>query len=89
MWKLPSGAFAEQVLYDKFRKAGSELLAHSFVIDIHDPTVRGLFEPDDWQAILKKVPAWPENDQSLVESMKRFWKVISPLIPPIALCRRK
>lgn len=89
MWKLPSGAFAEQVLYEKFRKASSELLAHSFVIDIHDPTVEVLFEPGDWQAILKKVPAWPENDQSLVESMKRFWKVISPSMFSITFCRRK
>lgn len=78
MWELPSGAFAEKVLYDRFKEAGPELLAHSFVIDVHDSTVEYLFESGDWQAILKKVPDWPENDRSLTESMKRFWKVVSP-----------
>lgn len=84
MWELPSGAFAEEVLYDKFKGASSELLAHSFVIDIHDPTVKISFEPGDWQAILKKVLEWPENDRSLTESMKRFWKVVSPFVFPSA-----
>lgn len=76
MWELPSGSFAEEVLYNRFKSASSELLAHSFVIDIHDRTVETSFEPGDWQAILKKVLEWPENDQSLTESMKRFWKVV-------------
>lgn len=76
MWELPSGAFAEEVLYNRFKSTSSELLAHSFVIDIHDRTVETSFKPIDWQAILKKVLEWPENDQSLTESMKRFWKVV-------------
>lgn len=86
MWKLPSGVFVEQVLYDRFKKPGPELLAHSFVIDIHDSTVKKLFEPGDWEAIIKKVPAFPKNDPLLVKSMMRFLNVISPLMFSIALC---
>lgn len=86
MWELPTGAFAEQVLYDGFRNANSEVLAHSFVIDVHDDSVERLFDPGDWRAILKKVPDWPKNDQSLAKSMERFWKVVSPFMFPFALC---
>lgn len=75
MWALPSGAFVEQILYNRFRGASQGSLAHSFIIDIHDHTIQDLFDPGDWEAILEKVPAWPENDTLLAQSMKGFWKV--------------
>lgn len=75
MWKLPSGAFAEQVLYNRFENASKESLVHSFVIDVHDHTVQDSFLPGDWQAILDTIPAWPDNDELLARSMTRFWKV--------------
>lgn len=72
MWKLPSGAYVEDVL----RNAPG--LARSFVIDILDPSVEKLFDPDDWPEILAQVPPWPDVDQKLVTSMERFWDAESP-----------
>lgn len=75
MWALPSGTFVEAVLYDKLHDASHESLGHSFVIDVFDPNVERLFDPCDWEAILRKVPEWPENDRLLGESMKKFHQV--------------
>ncbi|KAH0608758.1 uncharacterized protein H6S33_001892 [Morchella sextelata] len=72
MWKLPSGAYVEDVL----RNAPG--LARSFVIDVLDPSVEKLFDPDDWPEILAQVPPWPDIDEKLVSSMERFWDAESP-----------
>lgn len=75
MWKLPSGAFVETVIYEALKDADHESLAHSFVLDIKNSEVIGLFEPPDWESILEKVPAWPVIDTSVAELMKEFMDV--------------
>ncbi|KAG0639742.1 hypothetical protein HOY80DRAFT_67145 [Tuber brumale] len=78
MWELPSGALAEQVLYDAFRNARREHLAHSYIIGIGDPRIERLFHPLDWAAICVKEQKWPENDESLVRLMDKFMNLESP-----------
>jgi hypothetical protein len=80
MWKLPSGAYVEDVL----RNAPG--LARSFVIDILDPSVEKLFDPDDWPEILAQVPPWPDIDEKLVSSMERFWDVCFCRLDLAPLC---
>ncbi|KAG0129986.1 hypothetical protein HOY82DRAFT_610152 [Tuber indicum] len=78
MWKLPSGALVEKVLYDAFRNTSGELLAHSYIIDIGDPRIERLFHPLDWAAVCAKEPKWPEYDESLVTLIVKFTGLESP-----------
>lgn len=75
MWRLPSGAFVETILYEKIKTADRECLAHSFVLDVKNKKVEALFEPSDWRAILERVPEWPVVGGEAVEFMKGFMSV--------------
>lgn len=75
MWQLPSGLYAEEILYGMFRRAPKVSLVHSSVIDIHDRTIQAKSTDIDWKAIIATVPKWPQTNGKLVISIKRGFKV--------------
>ncbi|KAL7270019.1 hypothetical protein RUND412_007284 [Rhizina undulata] len=77
-WLLPSGAFAEDILFKAMRNEKQQSAAHSWIIDVHDAKIRELFLEKDWMAIVGKVPEWPENNKLLGDSIKRFLPLKTP-----------
>lgn len=71
-WVLASGTVVEQVIFLHYRDEKTESLAHSWIIDIEDVSVRDLFGIADWDEICQHVQEWPEHDKLMVESMMRF-----------------
>ncbi|KAL0640261.1 hypothetical protein Q9L58_000541 [Maublancomyces gigas] len=72
-WHLPSGVCVENYLYDHYKRAPKECAAHSWVIDIEDPSLRDCFDdPDDWNAICSEISPLPDLDSKFVDSMMRF-----------------
>ncbi|CAG8702415.1 9040_t:CDS:2 [Funneliformis caledonium] len=65
-WKLPSGRFVEDVLYDWTVTHHSETLAHSFILDTDCQEVMDLFSPEEKETILntnkKSFPAKNVSD---------------------------
>lgn len=74
-WVLASGTVVEQVLFRHYQDEKTESLAHSWIIDVHDISVRDLFGTEDWNEICQHIPEWPEHDRLMVESMMRFTDV--------------
>lgn len=74
-WRIPSGVFLEDIIYERFKDQQVELAVHSWVVDTCDPRVESCFDPDDWKAICDQIPPLPETDPLLVQSMRRFMNV--------------
>lgn len=74
-WRIPSGVFLEDILYERFKDQQVELAVHSWVVDTCDSRVESCFDPDDWKAICDQVTPLPETDPLLVQSMRRFMNV--------------
>lgn len=81
-WRIPSGVFLEDILYERFKDQQVELAVHSWVVDTCDSRVESCFDPDDWRAICDQIPPLPETDPLLVQSMRRFMNVRVNLFPP-------
>lgn len=86
-WHLPSGVCMEDCLYDYYKRAPKECAAHSWVIDIEDPSLKDCFDdPDDWNAICGEIPPLPDPDPKFVGSMMRYVTVCDPInLFPITL----
>ncbi|CAG8636665.1 14387_t:CDS:2, partial [Ambispora leptoticha] len=80
-WKLPSGRFVEDVLYDWAVAHHSETLAHSFILDTDCQEVMDLFSPEEKETILntskKSFPAVQDDIKKYV--MKYYKKNVSDL----------
>ncbi|KAG0257820.1 hypothetical protein BG011_003749 [Mortierella polycephala] len=50
-WKLPSGQYAENILYEAGRQVSEQCSMHSFIIDMADKRTREAFTEEDWNAI--------------------------------------
>lgn len=74
-WRIPSGEFLEDILYECFKDEQVELAVHSWIVDTCDPRVESCFSEDDWKAICDEIPPLPETDPLLVQSMRRFMSV--------------
>ncbi|KAL0640404.1 hypothetical protein Q9L58_000371 [Maublancomyces gigas] len=89
-WRIPSGVFLEDILYERFKDQQVELAVHSWVVDTCDSRVESCFDPDDWKAICDQIPPLPETDPLLVQSMRRFmdvseWSIFFTGGPPLIL----
>ncbi|CAG8451269.1 15324_t:CDS:10 [Cetraspora pellucida] len=80
-WKLPSGRFVEDVLYDWAVTHRSETLAHSFILDTDCQEVMDLFSPEEKETILntnkKFFPAVQDDIKKYV--MKYYKKNVDDL----------
>ncbi|CAG8709332.1 26634_t:CDS:10 [Dentiscutata erythropus] len=80
-WKLPSGRFVEDVLYDWAVTHCSETLAHSFILDTDCQEVMDLFSPEEKETILntnkKSFPAVQDDIKKYV--MKYYKKNVDDL----------
>lgn len=71
-WRLPSGKNCEDILYAHFCNEQTECAAHSWVVDLQDPDVRGLFDDADWDVICGSMPAWPRAEREVVDALMRY-----------------
>ncbi|CAG8711137.1 10415_t:CDS:2, partial [Funneliformis mosseae] len=80
-WKLPSGRYVEDVLYDWAVTHRSETLAHSFILDTDCQEVMDLFNPEEKETILntnkKSFPGVQDDIKKYV--MKYHKKNVSEL----------
>lgn len=74
-WRIPSGEFLEDILYECFKDEQVESAVHSWIVDTCDPRVESCFSSDDWKAICDEIPPLAESDPLLVQSMRRFMSV--------------
>ncbi|KAI8596279.1 hypothetical protein EDD21DRAFT_419821 [Dissophora ornata] len=56
-WKLPSGQYAENILYEAGRQIRKQCSIHSFMIDMADKRTREAFSDEDWDAIKSRAAA--------------------------------
>ncbi|KAF0514689.1 c2h2-type zinc finger transcription factor [Gigaspora margarita] len=69
---LPSGIYAEDVLYNHGKHLSTESLVHSWIIDIDDEDIAKLLKKEGWSEIITK----PEVEQKFAQSLMRFSTVI-------------
>lgn len=74
-WKLPSGLYVEDIIYEHFQDREEQSICHSWVIDITDKTLNACFDTKDWEPIVATVPAIPKSDPVLIRWLARFGKV--------------
>lgn len=92
-WVLSSGRTVEGVIFDACQGMDADLLGksliQSFVLDISDPKVQGLFTSEEWDEIRGHVLPLPKPDEVLIDSMRRFFCVgrtsLSFVLPPLTL----
>lgn len=82
-WVLSStGRIVEDVIYfacmSMDATAFANTLAHCFVIDTSDSTMKSWFKDEEWNEICASSPPLPEPDLELAKSMKRFFHVKTP-----------
>lgn len=65
---LPSGIYAEDVLYNHGKHLSTESLVHSWIIDIDDEDIAKLLKKEGWSEIITK----PEVEQKFAQSLMRF-----------------
>lgn len=71
-WKLPSGLYVEDILWERFKGAPQESTAHSWVLDVRDEVTKALFTPEDWESILGEIPPLPDSEPAFVAAMMRY-----------------
>ncbi|PKY13044.1 hypothetical protein RhiirB3_424778 [Rhizophagus irregularis] len=68
-WKLPSGKFVEDILYEYTINLDHE----SFIIDTSDETIMNLFSEPDQQHIREcNIPSEPQVDDNLLDFLLRY-----------------
>jgi hypothetical protein len=50
-------------------------MAHNWIIDLEDDSMRCLFEPEEWEEITQSVPKLPTPDEEFVRYLARFHDV--------------
>ncbi|GBC44549.2 C2H2-type zinc finger transcription factor [Rhizophagus irregularis DAOM 181602=DAOM 197198] len=72
-WKLPSGKFVEDILYEYTINLDHESYLHSFIIDTSDETIMNLFSEPDQQHIREcNIPSEPQVDDNLLDFLLRY-----------------
>jgi hypothetical protein len=78
-WRLKTGRTVEDVLYKAYRKDPSSTAAtrsgRDWVIDLDDDSMRGLFEPEEWEEITASLPKIPSPNDDLVLYLSQFYDV--------------
>lgn len=74
-WKLNSGRFVEDVIYNHALKLKKEHSLHSFIIDTGDEYTQSLFTDQEWQEITttnkKNDPPLPDNVKKLLNDLNK------------------
>ncbi|KAG9307537.1 hypothetical protein G9A89_000016 [Geosiphon pyriformis] len=74
-WKLPSGKYIEDVLYEYAKNLAHESSVHSFIIDTSDATVMNLFSTQDKEHIMSfRVLPDPEIEDELMDYLIKYRK---------------
>ncbi|PKK56571.1 hypothetical protein RhiirC2_437477 [Rhizophagus irregularis] len=72
-WKLPSGKFAEDILYEYTLNLEYESYLHSFIIDTSDETIMNLFNDLDRHHInTYNILPEPQVDDKLLDFLLRY-----------------
>lgn len=75
-WKLPSGLYVEDCLYENFRNLSEECAAHSWIINVKDePRVKKCFSDEDWSDVVASVARLPAGDEGVMNLIARYGKV--------------
>ncbi|RUS26098.1 hypothetical protein BC938DRAFT_471240 [Jimgerdemannia flammicorona] len=76
-WKLPSGKYVEDVLYEYAKNLAHESPIHSFIVDTSDATVMNLFSNGDQEHIVTfNVLPDPEIEDELMDYLLKYRKAI-------------
>ncbi|RUP06167.1 hypothetical protein BC936DRAFT_140443, partial [Jimgerdemannia flammicorona] len=74
-WKLPSGKYIEDVLYEYAKKLPYESPVHSFIIDTSNATVMDLFNDEDREQIMThNILPEPQLQDELIDHIIRYRK---------------